>query len=87
LDNDNPTRKFSIDLAVTQEVMHGVGISDYFGGTKKDIMAQILNCKNDYEGYILFMCLLERWSREVIVGVVYNMFILVIVNLEKYFSN
>jgi hypothetical protein len=57
-DND-PPRKFAIDLTTAEQVLHRVGICDDFGGAKQNVVAQFLNCKDNCKSKFLFMFVLQ----------------------------
>jgi hypothetical protein len=47
LKDDDPSGKFSIDLPTTEQVLHWVGIFYDFGSSKKNVMAQLLDCEDN----------------------------------------
>ena len=62
LKDNNPSGKFAINLLMTEQVLHGVGIFYDFSRAKKNVMAQFMDCEDDCEGYFLFMIILLGWS-------------------------
>ena len=81
-DND-PASEFAVNLAMTKQILHGVGICDDLGGVKQNVMAQFLDCEENCKGKFLFMFILQGWSREVLTNVVNDMFTIVISKLDE----
>ena len=48
-DND-PSSEFSVNLPTAEQILHRVGICDDLCGTKKNVMAQFLDCEDDWKG-------------------------------------
>jgi hypothetical protein len=61
LKDEDPSGKFAINFLATEQVVHWVGIYDDFGSSKKDVMAQFLDCKDNYKGEFLFMIVFQGW--------------------------
>ena len=59
-DND-PSSKFVVNLATAKQILHRVGICDDLGGAKQNVMAQFLDCKDNYKSKFLFMFILQGW--------------------------
>jgi hypothetical protein len=60
-DND-PWSKFVINLSTTEQVLHRIGIYENLCGLKQNVMAQFLDCKDNYKRKFLFVFILQGWT-------------------------
>jgi hypothetical protein len=60
-DND-PSSEFSVNLPMTEQVLHRVGICDDLCGAKQNVMAQFLDYEDKCKSKFLFMFILQGWS-------------------------
>jgi hypothetical protein len=81
-DND-PSSKFVVNLATTEQILHRVGICNDLGGAKKNVMTQFLNCKDNCKSKFLFMFVLQGRPEEVLTNVVNDVFTIVISELDE----
>jgi hypothetical protein len=53
--------EFSIDLAPTKKVLHGVGIFHDLGSMQQDVMMQFLDYEENFQGQFLLVIIFQRW--------------------------
>ena len=83
LKDNYPSSKFVVNLATAEQVLHRVGIYDDLGSSKKNIMAQFLDCEDNCKSKFLFMFVLQGWSWKILTDVVNDVFMIVISELDE----
>jgi hypothetical protein len=59
--DDNPSGKFTINLSMTEKVLHEVGICYDFGSLKKYVTTQFLDCEDNCKGQFLFVIVFQGY--------------------------
>jgi hypothetical protein len=61
LKDDDPSRKFSINFSMIEQVLHWAGISYDLDSLKQDVMAQFLDSEDNCKGEFLFVIVFQVW--------------------------